>query len=225
MKAPNSVVEPSGGRVVNSSVKTPVENLSKSERDLSRIVALVGGLGLGATLAFSEALRIEDETFSLHFSVPTVATFVLGFAAAYVYLSRILAHVERTSRLFARGGLMVILFLILAAFIYPLRFSTDKLIGRVEGISVALCAMAVGLTLIRSVVRAAEREEAEQEAKERIGPDGAESERDVARSVASAEPGQSNPRGESADGMTAARQGVGRSPQRIAAADEHGNKK
>lgn len=154
---------------MNASTKKQWESLSKDERDLSRIVALAGGLGLGAMLALSEALRIKEATFSLQFSVKTLIAFALGFAVAFAYLSRILAHPERTSRLFIRGGLIIIILLVLAAFIYPLRFSLDKLIERLEGVAVALCFIAYGLILIRSVVRGAEREEAEQEAKERTG--------------------------------------------------------
>jgi len=154
---------------MNASTKKPGESLSKDERDLSRMVALAGGLGMGATLALSEALHIKDSTFSLQFSVKTVIAFVLGFAVAFAYLSRILAHPERTSRLFIRGGLLIIIFLVLAAFMYPLRFSLDKLMERLEGVAVALCFIAYGLILIRTVVRGAEREEAEQEAKERAG--------------------------------------------------------
>jgi len=163
------IVEPSGGYAMNASTKKPGESLSKDERDLSRMVALAGGLGLGATLALSEALRIKEATFSLQFSVKTLIAFALGFAVAFAYLSRILAHPERTSRFVVRGGLIIIIFLVLAAFIYPLRFSMHELAERLEGVVVALCFIAVGLTLIRSVVHAAEREEAAQEDKERAG--------------------------------------------------------
>jgi hypothetical protein len=145
----------------------PSESLSKDERDLSRIVALASGLGLGAMLALSEALCIKDATFSLQFSIKTVIAFVLGFAVPFHYLSRILMQPERTSRLFVRGGLIALIILVLAGFIYPLRFATDNLTERLEGVVAALCFIASGMTLIRFVVRAAERQEAEQEAKER----------------------------------------------------------
>jgi hypothetical protein len=225
VKAPNSAVETSGGRGTNSSTNTPGENPSKNERDLSRIVALVGGLGLGAMLAFSQALRIEAATYSLHFSVVTVITFVFGFAAAFVYLSRIMAQPERTSRLFVRGGLIVMIFLVLAVFIYPLRFSTGKLTGRLEGWAAAVGVMAAGLTLIRSVVRAAEREEMEQEAKERAASTGAGPEPNVAPTGVHVERGRSDPHGERADVMTAVSRAIARDIRGIAAENEHRNEK
>lgn len=151
---------------MNASTKLPCENLSKDERDLSRIVALASGLGLGAMLALSQAVRIVDGTFSFRFSVKTAIAFTVGFAVAFYYLSRILVCLKRTSRLFIRGGLILLIFLVLAAFIYPLRFPINKLAQRFVGVGVALCFIAGGLTLIRSVVRSAEREEAEQEAEE-----------------------------------------------------------
>lgn len=46
----------------------------------------------------------------------------------------------------------------------------DESIGRVLALAAALCFIAGGLTLIRHLVRAAEREEAEEEAKERADP-------------------------------------------------------
>ena len=69
---------------MNASTKRPCESLSKDERDLSRIVALASGVGLGAMLALSEALRIKDATFLLQFSFKTAFAFVLGFAVAFV---------------------------------------------------------------------------------------------------------------------------------------------
>jgi hypothetical protein len=146
--------------------KQPCESLSKDERDLSRIVALASGLGLGTMLALSQAVRIADGTFSLQLSVKTAIAFTMGFTLAFSYLSRILVCLERTSRLFVRGGLILLIFLVLAAFVYPLRFPIDKLAQRFVGVGAALCFIASGLTLIRFVVRAAERDETEQEAKE-----------------------------------------------------------
>lgn len=151
---------------MNGPTKEPCESLSKDERDLSRIVALASGLGLGTMLALSQAVRIADGTFSLQFSVKTAIAFTVGFAVAFSYLSRILACLERTPRLYVRGGLILLIFLVLAAFIYPLRFPIDKSAQRFVGVGAALCFIAGGLTLICSIVRAADREEAEQEAKE-----------------------------------------------------------
>lgn len=151
---------------MNVSTKQPCESLSKDERDLSRFVALASGLGLGAMLALSQAVRIKDGTFSLQFSVKTAIAFAVGFAVAFFYLGRILVCLERTSRLFVRGGLVLLIFLVLAAFIYPLRFPIDKMAQRFVGVAAALCFITGGLTLIRFVVHAVEREEAEQEAKE-----------------------------------------------------------
>ena len=142
------------------------ESLSKDERDLSRIVALASGLGFEAMLALSQAVRINDGTFSLQFSVKTVIAFAVGFAVVFAYLRRILACLERTSRVFVRGGLIVLIFLVFAAFIYPLRSPIDKLAQRLGGVAAALGFIGAGLTLIRFVVRGAEREETEQEAKE-----------------------------------------------------------
>lgn len=148
-------------------------NFSKDERDLSKIVASASGLGLGAMLAFSQALRIRDGTFSVQFSVATVIAFALGFTVAFVYLSRILRCLKQTSRLFVRGGFGVIILLGIAAFIYPFRFGIDALVERLGGLAVALCFIASGLTLVRLIVHGAEREEAEQEAKERAASNGA----------------------------------------------------
>jgi hypothetical protein len=61
---------------------------------------------------------------------------------------------------------MVLIFLVLAAFIYPLRFPIDRLGQRLWGVAAALGFIGAGLTLIRFVVRGAEREETEQEDKE-----------------------------------------------------------
>ena len=152
---------------MNATTKRPYKSLPKDERDLSRIVALASGLGLGGVLALSQALSIKGATFSLQFSVKTAIAFVLGFVVAFSYLHRILAHRERTSRLFVRSGLIVISFEGLIACIYPLRFGIDELAKRFAGLAAALCFIAGGLTLVRLVVRAAERQEAEQEAKER----------------------------------------------------------
>jgi hypothetical protein len=152
---------------MKESTKEPRENPSKSEQTLSRIVALVSGLGLGATLSLSEAARTTEGEFSLQPSAKTAIAFVLGFVVAYGYLRRILAQPERTSRAFVRSGLIVIILLLLAAFIYPMRFSMGEWTIKLEGAGAAFCFIAGGLVLIRSVVRAAEREEAEQEAKER----------------------------------------------------------
>lgn len=149
---------------MNTPANKTFENLSRGQRIFLIIVALASGLGLGGMLALSEALRTKDATFSLPFLVKTAIAFVLGFTACFAYLSRILVHRERASRLFVRGGLIVNITLVVAAFIYPLRI--DQLAVRLPGPAIALCLIAGGLTLIRLVVRATEREEAEEETKE-----------------------------------------------------------
>ena len=152
--------------IMNPSTKTPCETASADEQGLSRVIVLASGVGLGAMLALSQAALVQDGKFSLHFSFKTVIAFAVGFGVAFAYLSRILVCLERTSRLFVRGGLIVLIFLVLAAFIYPLRFPIDRLGQRLWGVATALGFIATGLTLIRLIVRGAEREEAEQEAKE-----------------------------------------------------------
>jgi hypothetical protein len=152
---------------MNAPANKPPESLSQSERVLSMIVALASGLVLGSILAFSEALRIKDTEFSSAFLVKTAVAFVLGFAVPFAYLSRILVHRERTSRLFARGGLIVNIILVLAGYIYASRINESP--GRLLALAAALCFIGGGFTLIRHLVRAAEREEAEEEAKERAG--------------------------------------------------------
>lgn len=142
---------------------------SKDERDLSRIVAFGSGMVLGAMLALSQAMRIKDATFSLQFSLWTAIVFVIGFAIGFGYLNRVLGRGEQTSRLFQRGGLIIIIILCLAAFVYPFRFGIDELTERLGGVAVAVCFIGTGLTLVRQVVRAAERNEAEREAEERSG--------------------------------------------------------
>jgi hypothetical protein len=81
---------------VNTTTKEQYDSVSKDERDLSRIVALASGLGLGAMLALSEAVRVNDASASLHFSFRTAIAFMVGFFAAYAYLSRILRSPEHT---------------------------------------------------------------------------------------------------------------------------------
>ena len=154
---------------MNTVANRPRESLSKNERDLSRIVALVSGLALGGVLALAQALNIKGATFSLKFSLITAIAFLIGFVLGFAYLSRILAYREQTPPLFVRGGLIVISVLGVAACLYPLRFKIGALGSGLGGVAIALCFIATGLTLIRLAVRAAERQEAEQEAKERIG--------------------------------------------------------
>lgn len=144
------------------------DSVSKNEQDLSRIVAVASGLGLGTMLALSEAFRMKDAGASLQFSFRTTIAFTLGFVAAYGYLSRILTRPEKTSKLFFRIGLAILFTLVGISFGYPLRlFAVRTLIGKLVGVLAALCFIAAGLTLVRCVVHSAELEEAEQEAQER----------------------------------------------------------
>ena len=151
-------------------VKTSEEGtgLSKDEQNLARMVALASGFGLGALLALSEALRLQDDGATLQFSVRSAVAFAVGFVAAYGYLNQILRSPERTSKFFFRIGLGVLFTLVGIAFGYPLRlFAIRTLMGKLVGALAALGVIAVGFTLVRCFVHSAEVEEAEQEAKER----------------------------------------------------------
>ena len=64
---------------MNIRTKERYDVVSKDEQDLSRIVALASGLGLGGLLALSEALRITDAEASLQFSFRTAIVFTVGF--------------------------------------------------------------------------------------------------------------------------------------------------
>jgi hypothetical protein len=156
---------------MNTITKERNDSASKDEQDLSRLVAFASGVGLGAMLALSEALRVNDTSAFLQFSFRTAIAFAMGFVAAYAYLSRILRYPEGTSRLFFRIGLAILLVLVGLAFGYPLRlFAIRTLITKLVGVAAALCFIGAGLTLVRCVVRSAESEEAIQEAKEASGP-------------------------------------------------------
>lgn len=152
---------------MNIKTQEQYDGVSKDEQDLSRIVALASGLGLGAFLGLSEALRVNHAEASFQFSFRTAIAFILGFVAAYGYLSRVLTRPEGASKLFFRIGLAVLFALVGIAFGYPLRlFAIRTLIGKLVGVLAALCFIAAGFSLVRCFVHSAEIEEAEQEAKE-----------------------------------------------------------
>ena len=155
---------------MNTSTNEDGNALSRDERDLSKIVALASGLGLGAMLALSEALRFKGTQASLQFSFRTMITFTVGFVAAYFYLTRILRNPEGGSKLFFRIGLAVLLALVGTAFGYPLRLIAIRtVLAKLVGVLTALCFIAAGFSLVRCVVHSAEIEEAEQEAQEHRG--------------------------------------------------------
>ena len=155
---------------MNITTKDQDNSAAKDQLDLSRIVALASGFGLGAMLALSEALRIKDAQASLQFSYRTTVVFTIGFIVAYAYLSRILRNPEGFSKLFRKAGLAVLFILIGIAFGYPLRLIPIRtLLGKLVGVLAALCFIAAGLSMVHYFVHSAEVEEAEQEAQERSG--------------------------------------------------------
>ncbi len=74
---------------MNATTKRPCENLSKNERELSKVMALASGLGLGTVLSISQALTIKGNTFALQFSFKTAIVFLVGFIVTFAFLVRI----------------------------------------------------------------------------------------------------------------------------------------
>ena len=140
---------------------------SKNERDVSILVAVASAIGLGATLALSQALRIDKPKITFQLSIWTGIAFLSGFNLTFAYLRFLFTHGDRTPRLFRRSGLIMLIVMTAGALLYPLRFfPMDVLVDRFAGVGAALCFIASGLTLIWRVVLAAQIEEEEQETKE-----------------------------------------------------------
>ena len=131
------------------------------------MIALLSALAFGGMLAIAQALRVSQAAVSFRFSFWTAIAFLAGFNALFVYLELIFLCREKTSRLFRRGGLLLLVIMTLGVLLYPLRtLGITKQAERFVGVGAALCFIAAGLTLVRRFVRAAEREEQEQEARE-----------------------------------------------------------
>jgi hypothetical protein len=143
------------------------ETESKTQRELSTLVALLCAFSFALMLANAQALRVGEAGISYKLSLWTAVAFLAGFNALFVYLELIFLYREKTSPLFRRGGLVVLILMTLGILLYPLRtLGVTRQAERFVGSGVALCFIGTGLTLVRRFVRAAEREEEEQEAQE-----------------------------------------------------------
>ena len=140
---------------------------SKGERGFSTMIAFLSALAFGGMLAIAQALRVSQAEISFRLSFWTAIAFLAGFNALFVYLELIFLCREKTSRLFRRGGLLLLVVMTLGVLLYPLRtLGVTKQAERFVGVGAALCFIGAGFTLVRRFVRAAEREEQEQEARE-----------------------------------------------------------
>jgi hypothetical protein len=140
---------------------------NKSEREFSSIVAFSSGLGFGAMLAVSEALRIGEQEISFKLSIWTAIAFLVGFTPTFAYVRCVLGYRERIPPLIRRGGPVVLVIMAVGAFAYPFRSQAmDKMGVRLAAMGVALCVVAAGLAMIWRIVHAADREEEAQEADE-----------------------------------------------------------
>jgi hypothetical protein len=145
-----------------------VDTESKSDRDLSTIVAFSSAFGFGAVLAVSQALRVSNPEISFAFSIWTAIAFLVGFTSLFAYLRLVLTCGTRTPRVFRYGGLLVLGLITSVALLYPLRLlQLDQLAQRFAGVGAAFCFVAAGLTMVYRTVLAAEREEERQEATEK----------------------------------------------------------
>ncbi len=141
---------------------------SKSERDLSTIVAFSSALAFGAMLAVLQALRVREPEISFAFSIWTAVAFLAGFASLFAYLRLVFTCGMGTPRAFRYGGLLVLSLMTSVAFIYPLQLrQLDHLAQRFAGVGAALCFIAAGLTMVYRVVLAAQLDEERQEAEEK----------------------------------------------------------
>jgi hypothetical protein len=141
---------------------------SRSEREFSTMVALLSAVAFGGMLAIAQALRVSQTGITFRPSLWTAIAFLIGFNALFVYLELTFRCREKTSPLFRRGGLLVLVIMSLGALLYPLRTAgVTTQVERFAGVGAAVCFIGTGLTLIRRFVRSAEREEEEQEAQER----------------------------------------------------------
>ena len=141
---------------------------SKSERDLSTIVAFSSAFGFGAVLAISQALRVGRPGIPFHLSIWTAIAFLVGFTSLFAYLRLVFTCGKRTPGAFRYGGLVALGLITSAALLYPLRWlQLDQLAQRFAGVGAALCFVAAGSTMVYRTVLAAEREEDRQEATEK----------------------------------------------------------
>jgi hypothetical protein len=140
---------------------------SKSEREFSTIIALLSAVSFGGMLAIGQALRTGQTGITFRLSFWTAIAFLAGFNALFVYLELIFLCREKTSPLFRRVGLLVLVLMTLGILLYPLRtLGVRRQAERFVGVGTALCFIGTGLTLVRRFVRVADREEQEQEAQE-----------------------------------------------------------
>jgi hypothetical protein len=146
---------------------TRVKRESNSEREFSTMIAFLSALSFGLMLALAQAVRMGQAGISIRLSPWTAVAFLAGFNALFVYLELIFLCREKTSAFFRRGGLLVLVLLTLSGLLYSLRtLGITRQPQRYVGAGVALCFIGTGLTLVRRFVRAAEREEQQQEALE-----------------------------------------------------------
>jgi hypothetical protein len=140
---------------------------SKTEREFSTMIAFLSALSFALMLAIAQSLRITETGTSFRFSLWTAVAFLVGFNALFVYLELHFLCPKRVSPLIRRGGLVFLVLITAGILLYPLRtMGVTRGVEKFVGSGVAVCFIATGLTLARRFVRAAEREEQEQEAQE-----------------------------------------------------------
>ena len=134
------------------------------------MVAFLCAFAFGGMLGIAQAARLGQTGIAFRFSLWTAVAFLTGFNALFVYLELIFLCREKTSPLFRRAGLLVLLLLTASILLYPLRtLGVTRQAERLVGSGVALCFIGTGLALVRRFVHAAEREEQKQEAQEHQG--------------------------------------------------------
>ncbi|PWU20013.1 MAG: hypothetical protein C5B50_05020 [Verrucomicrobia bacterium] len=144
-----------------------MEKEAKNERVLLTMIAFLSALAFGGMLATAQAVQISQTEIGFRFSVWTVVAFLVGFNALFVYLELIFICREKASLRVRRVGLLVLVLITLGALLYPLRIvGVSKQAQKYAGGATALCVIGTGLALVRRFVRAAEREELQQETQE-----------------------------------------------------------
>jgi len=140
---------------------------NKSGSEFSSIAAIASGLGFGAMLSISQALRVGEREILFQVSIWTVVAFLAGFSLTFAYVRYVFGCGKGTPPIIRRGGPVVLVIMAIGAFVYPFRSqSTEKIAVRLAAMGLALCFIAVGMTLVWRIVRAADREEKAQEAGE-----------------------------------------------------------
>jgi len=140
---------------------------SNKERGLSTMIAFCSALSFALMLAIAQAVRMGETGISFKLSFWTVVAFLAGFNGLFVYLELLFLCPKTISPILRRGGLLLLVLMTLGILLYPLRtMGVTRQAERYIGSGVALCFIVTGLTLVRRFVRAAEREEQEQEARE-----------------------------------------------------------